>query len=63
MLENQFDVDVIKFLISLIVASRDGVLESEITELLEQSKLVESMCGLSLPSQIINMKTDLPHLI
>lgn len=43
-LENQFDADITKFLISLIIASRDGALESEITDLLDQSKLVESMC-------------------
>lgn len=42
-LENQFENDVTKFLISLIIASRDGILESEITDLLDQSKLVESM--------------------
>lgn len=42
-LENQFEKDVTRFLISLIIASRDGILESEITDLLEQSKLAESM--------------------
>lgn len=41
-LENRFDNDTTKFLMSLIIASRDGILESEITDLLDQSKLVES---------------------
>lgn len=42
-LENQFDIDVTKFFISLIIASRYGIQESEMYDLLHRSKLVKSM--------------------
>lgn len=40
-LENKFGVTKVKYLITLIIASRDGLLESEIIEMLQNSKIVE----------------------
>ncbi|KAJ6649686.1 putative WD repeat-containing protein, partial [Pseudolycoriella hygida] len=40
-LENRLDADVTKFVMTLIVASRDGIFESEIIYLLNESKLIE----------------------
>lgn len=37
--EDKFGKDVTKFIITLIITSRDGLCETEIIELLEQSKL------------------------
>ena len=40
-LEYKFGVTQVKYLITLINASRDGLLETEIIELLKSSKIVE----------------------
>lgn len=40
-LENKFGEALIKYLVSLLIASRDGLHETEINELLKQSKLVD----------------------
>lgn len=40
-LENKFGEAIIKYLVSLLIASRDGLHETEINELLKQSKLVD----------------------
>ena len=40
-LENKFGVTEVKYLITLINASRDGLLETEIIDLLKSSKIVE----------------------
>lgn len=40
-LEAKFDVASVKYLLTLINASRDGLLETEIIELLENSKIVQ----------------------
>lgn len=39
-LENKFGEAIIKYLVALLIASRDGLLETEIIELLKQSKLI-----------------------
>ncbi|KAL7029565.1 hypothetical protein ACKWTF_006289 [Chironomus riparius] len=40
-LENKFGLTTVKYLITLITASRDGLLETEIFEMLESSKIVD----------------------
>lgn len=40
-LESKFGVSPVKYLITLINASRDGLLETEIIDLLQSSKIVE----------------------
>lgn len=40
-LENKFTGDITKYLIALIVASRDGLMETEILNLLKQSDLTQ----------------------
>lgn len=40
-LENKFTGDITKYLIALIVASRDGLMETEIINLLKQSDLTQ----------------------
>jgi hypothetical protein len=40
-LENKFGVTTVKYLITLITASRDGLLETEIIEMLQSSNVVE----------------------
>lgn len=40
-LENKFGVTQVKYLITLITASRDGLLEAEIIEILQNSKIVD----------------------
>lgn len=40
-LESKFGVTKVKYLITLINASRDGLLETEIIDLLQSSKIVE----------------------
>lgn len=42
-LENKFGVAKVKYLITLITASRDGLLETEIIDMLQNSKIVEGM--------------------
>lgn len=43
-LERKFGEAIIKYLVSLLIASRDGLHETEIIELLRQSKLVDETC-------------------
>jgi hypothetical protein len=40
-LETKFGVTKVKYLITLITASRDGLLETEIIEILQNSKIVD----------------------
>lgn len=40
-LENKFTSDITKYLIALIVASRHGLMETEIVKLLKQSNLTQ----------------------
>jgi len=40
-LENKFGLTTVKYLITLITASRDGLLETEIFEMLQSSKIVD----------------------
>lgn len=40
-LENKFGLTTVKYLITLITASRDGLLETEIIEMLQRSKIVD----------------------
>ena len=42
-LETKFGEAIIKYLVSLLIASRDGLHETEIIELLKQSKLVDAI--------------------
>lgn len=44
-LESKFGVTKVKYLITLINASRDGLLETEMIELLQISKIVEGIFG------------------
>jgi len=40
-LENKFGLTIVKYLITLITASRDGLLETELVEMLEKSKIID----------------------
>jgi Cdc6-like AAA superfamily ATPase len=49
-LESKFGVTKVKYLITLIIASRDGLLETEIVDLLQGSKIIEGERNLQILS-------------
>lgn len=59
-LESKFGVTQVKYLITLINASRDGLLETEIIDLLQSSKIVEGIkpSELSLYIMLISTSQD-----
>lgn len=62
----KFDKNVTKFIISIILASRDGVSESEIVSLLENSSLVKGMSHITThktPTPIITLNFFQNHLM